>query len=168
MNDITWLTQINYQQLFTDIFAALIGFLAMLSVLEKITEKTGLEFRWQRKNRDEHNLLADTVHSLSELKEKHEEDTRQSIRHDDMIRSDLKKLTDMFIDKEINDLRWEIINTADKLSNGKSIGKECYKHCLKSYDKYEQIISENNFTNSEVDVSIDIVRKSYAEKGYKD
>lgn len=42
----------------------------------------------------DHELLMQTVQDLKELHNKHEEDTKQSIRHDAIIRDDLKKLSD--------------------------------------------------------------------------
>ena len=70
----------------------------------------------------------------------------------------------MFIDKSVDDMRWEIINFAAKISEGKPCSKESYKHCLYIYEKYERMIEENNLTNGEVELSMEIVNQSYKEK----
>ena len=43
----------------------------------------------------------------------------------------------MLLDKQISDYRWEIINVADKISNSEHVSKECLKHALATYAKYE-------------------------------
>lgn len=47
-----------------------------------------------KQRKADHELLIKTVKDLAELHSKHEEDTRQSIRHDEFIREDLKKLNE--------------------------------------------------------------------------
>lgn len=47
-----------------------------------------------RQRKEDHELLLKTVEDLKLLHDKHEEDTKQSIRHDAIIRDDLKKLTE--------------------------------------------------------------------------
>lgn len=44
--------------------------------------------------KSDHELLTRTVQGLNELRNTHEEDKEQSIRHDEMIREDIKTLTD--------------------------------------------------------------------------
>jgi molecular chaperone GrpE (heat shock protein) len=59
------------------------------------------------------------------------------------IGNDLKKLTDMFVDKQINDYRWEIINFAANISAQSPCTKDAYKHCFQTYTRYEKILEEN-------------------------
>ena len=47
-----------------------------------------------RQRKEDHELLLKTVEDLKLLHDKHEEDTKQSIRPDAIIRDDLKKLTE--------------------------------------------------------------------------
>lgn len=46
-----------------------------------------------KQRKQDHELLTKTVGDLSQLHNKHEEDTKQSIRHDELIRNDLHALT---------------------------------------------------------------------------
>ena len=76
----------------------------------------------------------------------------------------IKELTDLFIDKEINDYRWEIINVADEISNGKFVSKERLKHAISTHSKYEEIIEKYNLTNGEVEISIQVINEAYKKK----
>ena len=73
----------------------------------------------------------------------------------------IKNLTQVILDKQISDYRWEIINLADKISSGKTVSKECLRHAISTYSKYERIIEENGLTNGEVDLSIEIINDYY-------
>lgn len=116
----------------------------------------------QRKN--DHELLTKTVQDLKELHDKHDEDTRQSIRHDEMIRDDLEKLTLMFVDKQIDDIRYEILDFASALSTGRRFSKEQFDHVIKIHTKYEKILEENGLENGQVTASMEVIMEIYKEK----
>lgn len=67
----------------------------------------------------------------------------------------------MFVDKEIDDYRWEIINFATRITDKKPCNKDSYKHCIRTYEKYEKLLEEYNLTNGEVDISMEVVNDSY-------
>lgn len=164
MEAIQELTQINYIALFISIFTALVGIKFVFSLFEWVITKLGLETKWMRQKREEHELLLQTSQNLSILQKKHQEDMNKFEDCDNEIRNDLKKLTDMFIDKEINDMRWEINNFANKISDGKKCNKDSFKHCIHTYEKYEKILKENNLENGEVEISIEIINEAYKQK----
>lgn len=164
MDTIKELFNINFSYLLISAFLLLIGARTIASPLEWIVDRLGLETKWMRKRREEHDLLLNTSKSLIALQEKHIEDMKKSDKHDEEMRNDIKKLTDLFIDKEINDYRWEIIQLADKISNGKTISKECLRHAISTYEKYEKIITEHGLVNGEVEISIEVIRDNYQQK----
>lgn len=164
MNEIMELTKIDYLSVFPAGFAILAGTKAMLSLLEWLVEKLGLETKWMRQRREEHELLIRTSKNLTALQTQHEHDMQKSDRRDEEISSDIKKLTRMFVDKEIDDMRWEINNFATKVSEGKPCNKDSFKHCIRIYEKYEQILSENGFENGEVELSMELINDAYMRK----
>ena len=91
-------------------------------------------------------------------------DMYQSDRRDEEISSDIKKLTRMFVDKEIDDMRWEINHFAAKVSEGKPCNKDSFKHCIHIYEKYEKILEENGLENGEVEISMELINDVYKQK----
>lgn len=164
MEAIKDLTTIDYTSLFLAIFACLIGLKTIVSLLEWGIDKLGLETKWMRKNREEHELLIKTSEGLIELQKRHSEDVMRSDKNDAEIRQDIKNLTNLFIEKEIDDMRWEINNFANKIADDKRCNKDSYKHCLKTYQKYEKILDENGLENGEVEISMELINESYKEK----
>lgn len=164
MNEIIELTKINFSSVFIAVFVILIGIKTIVSLFEWLIEKLGLETKWMRRQREEHELLIQTSQNLITLQKKHIKDMERSDELDAEMRNDIKKLTDLFVDKQINDYRWEIIHLADKLASGKTVSKECLRHAISTHEKYEQIINEYGLVNGEVEISIEIIKENYQQK----
>lgn len=75
----------------------------------------------------------------------------------------LNNLTDMFVDKEIDDLRYKILDFASSISSGKKFNRESYDHILRMYVKYEKILEEHNMENGLVEESVKYIQSSYQQ-----
>ena len=164
MNELKSLLQVDFPLVLSSILIIFTGFKGIVTLLEWIADKTGLEFKWLRKRREDHELLIKTAKELTELKNRRCIDVEESIRNDEAIRNDLAELKDMFISREIDTMRLEIINFAIKISEGKPCNRDGYQHCLKTFTKYEKLLEKYNMTNGEVTLSMDIINESYKEK----
>ena len=164
MSEITELTKIDFVSVFTAVFIILMGLKAIISLLEWIFEKLGLETKWMRQKREEHELLIQTSQNLAVLQKQRQEDVENSDRRDEEISSDIKKLTRMFVDKEIDDMRWEINNFATNVSEGKPCNKDSFTHCIHMYEKYEKILEEHGMENGEVEISMELINEAYKQK----
>ncbi len=146
------------------IFVLIAGVVAITTLVEKFLAIIGKPMGAMKQRKEDHDLLLRTVEDLKILHEQHEEDTRQSIRHDKMIEGKLESLTDMMVKKNISDMRWEINNFATKISENKPCNKDCFQHCFKTYQDYEDILKEYKLTNGEVEISMKIIREAYQRK----
>lgn len=164
MNEIKALLQVNFPLVLSSLLIIFTGFKGIVTLLEWIADKTGIEFKWLRKKREDHELLIRTANELVELRNQRNVDVEESIKHDEAIRKDLSELKEMFINREIDTMRLEIINFAIKISEGKPCNQDGYRHCLKTYEKYENLLEKNKLTNGEVTLSMDIISESYKEK----
>ena len=161
MDAIKELTQINYGTLIIAICTILLAFKFMWTLFDWFIKLLGLETRSMRLKREEHELLIVTVQNLKELQKKQEEDVKQSIQHDKKIKDDIKNLSNMFVDLEIQDIRWNILNFCSALSNGKNFSNEYYDYVFKLYDKYEKMLRENGLTNGLIEQSISYIQEKY-------
>ncbi|MBS6643653.1 MAG: hypothetical protein KH366_08745 [Clostridiaceae bacterium] len=164
MNEINMLTQVDFSSFIMDIFIVLIGLKYAWAVLEWFTTKIGLEFKSTRKKREEHELIISVAKRLETLENQREKDVQQSIRHDKDLKDGLEKLTDMVIDKNVEDMRWEILDFASALSAGRNYSKEQFDHVIGTHNKYEAYIKENKLLNGQVTNSMDIINQCYKEK----
>ena len=164
MNEVLELTRINFPSAFIAMFAILFALKAIASLFEWMIDRLGLETKWMRKRREEQELLLQTSQKLSALQEQQKHDMEKSDRRDEEISSDIKKLTRMFVDKEIDDMRWEINNFATKVSEGKPCNKDSFQHCIHIYEKYEKILEDNGLENGEVNLSMELISDAYRQK----
>ncbi len=164
MNEIRELTSVNLPYMLASFFVLLAGARAALSLLEWAVGKLGLETGWMKKRREEHDLLTRTSQSLAALQRQREKDVERSDSRDEEISNDIKKLTRMFVEKEIDDMRWEINNFATKVSEGRPCNKDSFTHCIRIYEKYEKILEENGLENGEVEISMELINDAYRKK----
>ena len=134
-----------------------------ISLIECAVDKLGLETKWMKIKREEHDLLIKTSENLSALQQQHTSDMQYSNKRDDEINRDIQKLTAMFLDKEIDDWRWKILDFSSALSNDRKYNRESFDHVIKIYGKYEKILEDNKMENGLVEESMKFIRKKYQE-----
>lgn len=164
MDEILELTKIDFVSWIIALFIILSVVITIYEIVGKISVIVGKPLKAIKKRNEDHELLIQTVKNVNELQKKHDEDMARSEQHDEDMKNDIKRLTDLFIDKEINDMRWEINNFATKVSEGKPCNKDSFKHCIHTYEKYEKLLEENNLENGEVEISMEIVNEAYKQK----
>lgn len=164
MEAIRALTNINFSYVFISVFVILAAVKAVISLFEWIVKKLGLETSWMRAKRKDHELLTTTSKNLVALQERHEEDIKRSDVNDAEIQKDIKELKDLFMQKEIEDIRWYINSFANQISEGYRCNKDSFKHCLKMHMHYMEILKNLDMTNGEVEISMSIIKKAYEKK----
>lgn len=164
MEGILELTKVDFSFVFVSVVGSLVGIKAVVTLFEWVIDKLGLETKWMRRKREEHELLLQTAQNLAILQEQHRNDIHISDKQDEEMKNDIKKLTDMFIEKEINDMRWEINNFATIVSEGRPCNKDSFKHCIHTYEKYEKLLEEQGLENGEIEISMQIVNEAYKKK----
>ena len=163
MEVIKQLTELDYSTLIIGVAVVALVFKGICEFGMWLSVTLGLETKKMRQRREEHELLIKTADSLNKLQKKQEEDVVQSIEHDRRIKEDIQKLSKMFVDLEIQDIRWNILSFCSDLSNGKQFSSEYYDYVFKLYDKYEKMLKENDLTNGLVEQSISYIQEKYHE-----
>lgn len=163
MNELKALLELDITSFILAVFILMSAVIAIYTIIGRFSEIIGKPVKWVKQRQVDHDLLEKNKNDIKELSDKHEADTRKyEASHQELI-DDIKALKDLLLDKQISDYRWEIINTADKISNGRIVSKECLKHAIATYDKYEKIIEKYNIKNGEVSISIKVIKGEYAK-----
>ena len=132
MEDITALTDINFSYVFLSVFITLIGIKAVISLVEWFINKFGIETKYVKAKRKEHELLINTAQELTDLKNAHEESVKQSIKHDQMIKEDISNLADT-----VNGIA-DTLSDMQKRENETKV-KELKSSLVRYYNKYKDI-----------------------------
>lgn len=163
MNELNALLELDITAFILSVFIVMSGVIAIYTIIGKFSEVIGKPVRWVKQRQLDHDLLEQNKKDIKALSDKHDNDTKKyEASHQELI-DDIKTLKDLLLDKQISDYRWEIINVADKISNGRIVSKECLRHAIATYDKYEKIIEEYGLVNGEVAVSIGVVKSEYTK-----
>ena len=86
MNEIIELTNVDFSSIFISVFIILISVKAIVSLFEWVINKLGLETKWMRRKREEHELLLQTSQNLADLRNQHNHDVEESNIHDENIK----------------------------------------------------------------------------------
>lgn len=98
---------------------------------------------------------------MKQYSENRIKDREQSMKIQKELTSSMDRLAVMFLDKEIEDMRWEILNFCSALSNGRKYNREAYAHVFSTYERYEKILEENGKENGLVEESMAFIRNQY-------
>ena len=154
-----------------DLYATIIGVFVILAVIisiYEISKKTceifNIPVKWIKKKNEDHELIIENARHISELSERHERDEQKFKLQNEEINKKLNNLTNMILDKAIDDYRFEILDFCSALSNGRKYNREAFNHIFSVYKKYEKILAENGMENGLVEESIKFIREKYNEQ----
>lgn len=163
MEPIKELLALDYTVFILSIFIIMSGVIAIYNIVGKFSEIIGKPLKWVKKKNADHEMLLKHDEAIRELADKHKNDTDDIKGEENEIRADITKLMNMFLDQEIDTMRWNILDFCSSLSNGKKFNRESYDHILRIYTKYEAILEENNMENGLVEESIEYIREVYRD-----
>lgn len=163
MNELKALLELDFTAFILAVFVIMSGVIAVYTIIGRFSEVIGKPVKWVKQRQVDHDLLEKNKKDIKDLKDKHEADTKKyEASHQELI-DDVRKLTSLFVEKEIDDMRWEILNFCLALSNGRKCNRESYAHVFSTYEKYERILKENKMENGLVEESMAFIRERYQE-----
>ena len=153
MNAIENLTQINY-------LLVILGFFAILFACKEIFEIFSYfkkKFRIKTGYEDDKSCIEKRVSTL----EKHD-----NWQYAELIKISrcVEEINKNIISKEIDDIRWELLNFCSALTSGRKYNREAFAHIFKTYEKYEKILEDNGMTNGFVEESMNAVKEIYHDR----
>lgn len=146
MDTIKQLTELDYRTLIIGVAIVAGAFKIICEFCSWVVKILGLETKSMRQRREEHKLLITTVQSLEALKEKQEEDVKQSIIHDERIKEDLKKVSNKVDAIAIT------LNNMQQASNITEM-KKLKEKLVSYYNKYK---NSDGWTSMDKDVFWDL------------
>lgn len=160
MNEIIELTKVNFSSVFIAVFVILIGVKAVVSIFEWFIDTLGLETKWMRNRREEHELLIQTSQNLATLQEKHNHDVEESDAHDEDIKEELSAF--MFeIKTSISDTQSELKQFAENRVKDRQQSLQIQKELT---DSIRSIVEYNSNKDKQIDNLMVAQREVLADK----
>ena len=94
MGQIENLFQIDFKIFMIDLFIIIAGIIAIYKIVVEISVMINKPIGAMKQRKADHELTIANSKAIQELSKRHDEDNNQSIRHDKMIRDDIRTLTD--------------------------------------------------------------------------
>ena len=161
MEAIRELLKLDYVAVILAVFIIMSGVIAIYTIIGRFSEIIKKPVSWVKKKNEDHDMLLRHDQEIKNLAKKHKTDTDKLSGEESEIKKDITRLTNMFLDKQIDDMRYEILDFASSLSSGRKHNRESFDHILRIYKKYEQILEENGMENGLVEESIAFIRERY-------
>ena len=172
---ISTLNEINSQGIFTIILCVVLVLLLIVEgtklwkgTLESLDLKSGKELRENALNERMDALESELKNVKTTFLDNQETYHGQSIEirnnlqeNQENLSKQMTELKQLFINKEIDDMRWEMLDFASAIMNHRRCSKEQYDHVIDTYVKYEQILEENHMENGRVTSSMEFVNDKY-------
>lgn len=155
------LLKLDYVAVILAVFIIMSGVIAIYTIIGRFSEIIKKPVSWVKKKNEDHDMLLRHDQEIKNLAKKHKTDTDKLSCEESEIKKDITRLTNMFLDKQIDDMRYEILDFASSLSSGRKHNRESFDHILRIYKKYEQILEDNNMENGLVEESIAFIRERY-------
>ena len=76
----------------------------------------------------------------------------------------VEEIKKIIVSKEIDDIRWELLDFCSALTSGRKYNREAFAHIFKTYEKYEKILEDNGMTNGFVEESMNAEKEIYHDK----
>ena len=163
MEAIKALLELDFTAFIITVFVIMSGVIAIYTIIGKFSELIGKPVKWVKGKNEDHDMLLRHDKEIKNWADKHKNDTDKINNEESEIKKDITKLTNMFLEKQIDDMRYEILDFASSLSSGRKHNKESFGHILSIYQKYERILEENGMENGLVEESIKYIREAYRD-----
>lgn len=147
------------KELFLYVIGALLAFQFVIKLLDWFQQRFGIETKDSKHEKEQTESIQTLKTDVGILKEKQE----SFCETQNEIRNSITSLSKSFVEKEVDDMRWDILEFANSLMAGRKYNKEQFDHALAIYSKYQRIIKENDMTNEQVDASMEYVKDKYQE-----
>lgn len=146
------------------LFVVLFGMVTIFELIGKLSVYLDKPVRWVRKKNEDHEAIVKLAENLDAIKKQQDIDREQSIKHDSEIKIEVREVANMFLDKNIEDMRWRILDFASAISNGRKFNRESYDFIIHTYEQYEVVLKKLGRTNGVVDETMNYIKEDFRER----
>ena len=152
MEELQNLFNLDFTSIITGLFIIILGVDKIFSLFKKV--KTALRIKLGYEEDKE------SIEDRISILEKHDNWQYKEISKISQCVANMDK---RMLDKDIDDMRWELLDFCSALTGGRKYNREAFDHIFRIYEKYETILKNNKMTNGFVDESMKYVKEVYHE-----
>ena len=149
-------------ELFLVCVAAIVAVKFVIGLIDWFKERFGISTANSRREQEQSERIAKIEEETDELKELQRTDHEEMKEFQNEIKDMLNGIKKSMLDDKIERMRYEILDFGNACQK-RNYNKESYDHVLQTYDKYVEVLKENDLENGQVDLAITYIKKRYAE-----
>lgn len=143
---------LDFSSLIMGLFIFILGVDKIISLFKKVKTSLRIKFGYEEDK--------ETIEDRISILEKHDNWQYKEISKISQCVTDIDR---RMLDKDIDDMRWELLDFCSALAGGRKYNREAFDHISRIYEKYEDVLEKNKMTNGFVDESMKYVREVYHE-----
>ena len=143
---------LDFSSLIMGLFIFILGVDKIISLFKKVKTSLRIKFGYEEDK--------ETIEDRISILEKHDNWQYKEISKISQCVTDIDR---RMLDKDIDDMRWELLDFCSALTSGRKYNREAFDHISRIYEKYEEMLRKNKMTNGFVDESMKYVREVYHE-----
>ena len=152
MEELQSFFNLDFSSLIMGLFIFILGVDKIISLFKKVKTSLRIKFGYEEDK--------ETIEDRISILEKHDNWQYKEISKISQCVTDIDR---RMLDKDIDDMRWELLDFCSALTSGRKYNREAFDHISRIYEKYEEILRKNKMTNGFVDESMKYVREVYHE-----
>lgn len=163
-----YVLSVDLRTLLISLIAIAAACVGVYLLVKKIQDITGIETKGMRERRQMQESLATMKEDIDEMKSNREQDRQQLDQYSqritdvqDTLMDAIKKLSMAVTKKDLEDMRWQIIDFGNSIRAGRTYDQEAYTHIVDIYDEYEKLLKENGMENGRVTTAMKIINEKY-------
>ena len=150
MEELQNLFNLDFASIIMGLFIIILGIDKIVSLLKRVKSILRIKFGYE----EDKESIVDRISVL----ERHDNWQYKEISKISQCVTDIDK---RMLDKDIDDMRWELLDFCSALTGGRKYNREAFDHIFRIYEKYEMILKDNKMTNGFVDESMNYVKEVY-------
>lgn len=150
MEDLQNLFNLDFASIIMGLFIIILGIDKIASLFKRVKSILRIKFGYE----EDKESIEDRISIL----ERHDNWQYKEISKISQCVTDIDK---RMLDKDIDDMRWELLDFCSTLTGGRKYNREAFDHIFRIYEKYEMILKDNKMTNGFVDESMNYVKEVY-------
>lgn len=150
MEELQNLFNLDFASIIMGLFIIILGIDKIVSLLKRVKSILRIKFGYE----EDKESIEDRISIL----ERHDNWQYKEISKISQCVTDIDK---RMLDKDIDDMRWELLDFCSALTGVRKYNREAFDHIFRIYEKYEMILKDNKMTNGFVDESMNYVKEVY-------
>lgn len=152
----------HIHEVFLVCVAAIITVKFIIGLVDWFRERFGISTATSRREQEQSERIAKIEEETEELQKTQEKDHEEMRSFQNKIMDALNGIRKSMLDDKIERMRYEILDFGNACQK-RDYNKESYDHVLQTYDKYVEVLKDNDLENGQVDLAIAYIKKRYAE-----